>query len=125
MSIAGLKNAMRAALRDEPLRRHPDVLRGGRRTVEDIPAFTKSFEAKAECYHCHCAHDAEYAQLRAEGRFVKAMLFRYPLPENLGLTLDVDRNNVVDSVQPGSPAAKAGIRPGAVVARAGDTPVYS
>lgn len=45
-----------------------------------------------------------FAQLRAEGKFTKERLFQYPLPENIGLTLDVDANNVVKAALPHSPA---------------------
>ena len=68
---------------------------------------------------------AMYANLHLhpDGRFRKSMLFQYPLPENIGITLDVDRNNVVKAVLAGSPAEKAGLRVGdAVLAVAGGKP---
>src|SRR5262249_24882371 len=94
-------------------------------TVIDFPAFARSNQAKEKCYHCHFANNARFAQLRAEGKFRKEMLFQYPLPENLGLTLDVDANNVVASVQPDSSAARSGVRAGDVVVRADGTPVVT
>jgi S1-C subfamily serine protease len=53
------------------------------------------------------------------------MLFMYPLPEKLGLTLDVDDNNRVKSVTPGSPASRAGLRAGDRILRANETPVLT
>ena len=49
----------------------------------------------------------------------------YPLAENLGMTLDVDRPRVVKSVQSKSAAARAGIRARDVVVSANDVPIYS
>jgi S1-C subfamily serine protease len=94
-------------------------------TVADMPAFRKSRAAKEECAHCHYANNFRFVQLRAEGRFSKEQLFMYPLPENLGLTLDVDDNNRVKSVRAGSPAAKAGVRAGDRIVRAEQTPVLT
>ena len=47
------------------------------------------------------------------------LAWRYPLPENLGLTLEVDRGNVVKQVKAGSSAAAAGLRPGDRLTRLG------
>lgn len=125
LSVPALKNAMRAALA-----RHAKGERGvgpsrPRFTAADYPAFRAMKMSQEPCYHCHYANDARYAQLRADGKFTKDALFQYPLPENIGLTLDVDRNNVVRGVLPGSPAQKAGVRPGDVLTRADRTPVLT
>ena len=39
-------------------------------------------------------------------------MWRYPLPENIGLKIERDDGTKVQSVNPGSPAARAGVRPG-------------
>lgn len=128
MSIPGLKGTMRAVLAlhrnwqahaaDKPVQKE-------RFTLDDIPAFAHRTAAKQECAHCHFANNFRFAQLRAEHRFSKEMLFQYPLPENIGVTLDVDSNNRVKSVQPASPAQQAGIKPGDVITRAGSTSVLT
>src|SRR4029079_5036650 len=94
-------------------------------SLDDIPAFRQSKAASGECAHCHFANNFRLAQLRAEGKFAKDLLFQYPLPENIGVTLDVDANNVVKAVRPGSPAAQAGVKPGDTLLRAGSTPVLT
>jgi serine protease Do len=128
MSIPGLKKAMHEVLAlhrgRKPPRARPSGV-GRRLTVADFPVFGRSKAAKAECYHCHFANNARFAQLREEGKFRKEMLFQYPLPENLGITLDVDENNIAASVQPGSPAEQSGIRAGDVVVQADATPVVT
>src|SRR5262249_10552043 len=50
---------------------------------------------------------------------------RYPLPENIGLELEVDRGNVVKMVNQTSPSAKAGLRQGDVVKQLNGVPIHS
>lgn len=130
LSIPGLKAALRGVLArhekeagkpDAPARRRPRKPF----TAAAYPAFARSKIAGESCYHCHYANDARYKQLRADGVFTKAMLYRYPLPENLGITLEVDANNVVRSVRPGSPAHEAGVKAGDVLIAADGSPVLT
>jgi hypothetical protein len=128
MSITGLKRAMRQVLERHARGQARPAAPGDRTprlTLDNIPAFRKSRAAKEACAHCHYAHNFRFAQRRAEGRFSREMLFMYPLPENLGLTLAVDDNNRVKSVTPGSPAAQAGLRPGDRILRANGVPVLT
>jgi hypothetical protein len=126
MSIAGLKTAMQAVLeRHRAGAAKAPAPAGKTLFVQDYPAFAKKRQAQDACYHCHYANNARFDQLQAEGKFSKSMLFQYPYPENVGLTLNIDRNNVVSAVAEGSPAAKAAIRPGDVLVQADETPVLT
>lgn len=127
LSIAGLKQVMRRTLTDPVPQPPPPPLgeKGKPFTAADYPAFAARKMAKEPCYHCHYANDARFVQARKDGTFTKAMLFQYPLPENIGITLDVDRNNIIRAVRPGSPAAAAGVRSGDVIAKANDIIVHS
>jgi S1-C subfamily serine protease len=49
----------------------------------------------------------------------------YPLPENVGITPEVDRGDVVARVAAGSPAERAGLRKGDRLLSAGGRPVAS
>jgi S1-C subfamily serine protease len=67
---------------------------------------------KGECIHCHQIYEFRRADLKAAGQWSKDAVWVYPLPENLGIELDVDQGNKVKAVKADSPAAKAGLRPG-------------
>ncbi len=91
------------------------------RLVRDL-APTRRF---GRCMHCHQVKEALDAQLKREGKWSRDQIWRYPLPENLGLRLEVDRGNVVQEVKDGTPAAAVGLRPGDVVERLNGVPVHS
>src|SRR5206468_71444 len=64
-------------------------------------------------------------ELRRKGKWSRDLVFRYPLPDNLGLVLDVHRGNVVGKVVPNSPAANLGLQPGDVLQRLNGVPMHS
>ena len=62
--------------------------------------------------HCHQVKERLNANLKRTGKWTRDLAWRYPLPENLGITLDVDRGNIVKKITVKSPAAAAGVRVG-------------
>jgi S1-C subfamily serine protease len=66
-----------------------------------------------------------YDRLDRDGKWNIDLAFRYPLPENLGLQLEVDRSNIVKDVQPDSPARNVGINPGDVIKSLNQIPIHS
>ena len=74
--------------------------------------------ARNNCVHCHNIHDAEHEQLRAAGRQNHDALWRYPLPDNLGLRIDPGDGRSVSAVQAGFAAAEAGLQTGDVLTHA-------
>jgi S1-C subfamily serine protease len=60
-------------------------------------------------------YDFRREQLQTSGRWREVEVWVYPLPENVGLVLDVNQGNRVKAVLPDSPAAACGLRPGDVV----------
>jgi S1-C subfamily serine protease len=75
--------------------------------------------------HCHQVKEALNNESVSKGEWVRDMAWRYPLPENVGLELEVDRGNVVKAVRGKSPAAAAGLAAGDVVRRLNGVPVHS
>jgi hypothetical protein len=89
--------------------------------AEDYPAAQKQRENA--CIHCHHVHEFRRDLLRREGNWSLEEVWVYPQPENLGLTLDVDRGDRVVGVQPKSVAAKLGVKPLDTLRFIDDTPI--
>ncbi|MBI3467381.1 MAG: PDZ domain-containing protein [Planctomycetes bacterium] len=114
VSVASLKKAMERAL--ELHRAYPDnwLTRAGKRgpnpeypVAEKIPTLEKS-----HCIHCHNVRENLLRAKWQEQKLTPADIWEYPLPENIGLTMDLDDGQRVQSIKPHSPAAQAGLRPG-------------
>jgi hypothetical protein len=116
-SLAGLRFALQAAL---DAHRHAKAAAnlpppGKPLLAEELPA--AKLLRRGECIHCHQINEFRRAAAKDAGTWRREDLWSYPLPENVGLTLEVDRGNRVKSVQPGSPADRVGLRAGDVVQR--------
>jgi S1-C subfamily serine protease len=96
--------------------------------AQDTPKFIRDVASSrrgGRCLHCHQVKEILIADLRKTGAWSQDMAWRYPLPENVGLVLEVDRGSVVKEVHPKSPASAAGLRAGDVVQRLNDIPIHS
>lgn len=98
------------------------ALAAPRTLLNDAP-FAQTKRAGEPCYHCHYAHDAELVALRKAGTFQKSMLFRYPPPESIGVTLESAASSKVKAITPGSAADKAGIKAGDVLVTVNEQPI--
>src|SRR5438046_10166299 len=98
LSLAGLRYALACAL--EAHRRKPKAVPPPRKKkpllVDDYPAARRV--RRGECIHCHQVYEFRRAKEKAEGTWTKEDVWRYPLPENVGLTLDNDQGDRVVSV---------------------------
>lgn len=119
-SLAGLRYSMLAAL---------ETHKEKRLTVErKKPLLVRSLQSAGNyrgCIHCHNVKEIQNEELQRIGKWSREKLWRYPMPENIGLTLEVDRGNVVKTVDPDSVAGAVGLRPGDVVDRIGGLRVRS
>ncbi|MCR9197677.1 MAG: PDZ domain-containing protein [Planctomycetaceae bacterium] len=77
------------------------------------------------CIHCHQAKEVVYNDLDRKGKWNTELAFRYPLPENVGLKLDVDRSHIVTKVAADSPAETAGIEAGDRLLNVNQVPIHS
>jgi hypothetical protein len=94
--------------------------------VEGAPVYIREISAGGgKCLHCHQVRERLDRKLIADGDWSRNLVYRYPLPENLGFRLEVKRGNVVEKITPGSPAEKAGLKKGDVVKRLGNVPIHS
>ncbi len=78
------------------------------------------------CVHCHQAHDGEVWSLRAGRQPIPdKLVWPYPLPDQLGFTLDPKERATVATVETGSVAGKAGLKTGDRILRLDGQPVIS
>lgn len=114
LSLQSLAMAMRGTLAEraerKALPRPMEDLRP--RTIEDLPLFQRrDAEERADCVHCHMIHDFEYHEALAAGSFRREQIFIYPDPLRVGLEIDRDDQQKIESVTPDSPSARAGLEP--------------
>jgi membrane-associated protease RseP (regulator of RpoE activity) len=111
VSLAGLRHALAAAL--EAHRRGgapPPRPTKAPRTAEQFPAASRL--PRTACVRCHEVYDLRRRSLQMSGRWALDELWVYPPPENVGLTLEVDRGDYVARVAPRSAAARLGLTKG-------------
>jgi hypothetical protein len=77
------------------------------------------------CMHCHQVKEAINERLERDGKWKREFAWRYPMPENVGVRLEVDRGNVVETVAPNTVADTVGIKPGDVLESIGRVPIHS
>jgi hypothetical protein len=123
-SIQGLANTMRRVLKlHENYPADKAELEGKRaadkpyKTALDMPGMENKEKlagttARNNCIHCHMIHDAEQNAAFESGNWSEDRLWRYPLPENVGLVINPQSGVRVMKVLPGSAAEKAGIESG-------------
>ncbi len=125
LTLPGLKHAMRAALEahKKAPKEGPPARPKPARTVELYAAAGKM--RPGQCIHCHQAYDFRREELKAAKTWSLDEVWVYPLPQNVGLTLDPDRGDRIQSVREKSPAAKAGLHAGDALRTLNGRPVAS
>ncbi len=138
VSLEGFKKAMQGALEIHGKYPGNKASLAGKtgsplpwKTPEASPPAQKNRHQPAEaqagkgCIHCHEVQDYEFLTARGGGQPVAdRQLWTWPMPDSLGLTLDVNERATVTAVKAGSPAAKAGFKAGdRMVAMDGQPPV--
>jgi predicted metalloprotease with PDZ domain len=122
-SLAGLRYTMESVLQvhaQEQKAFAPRTHEGSRFIREAAGA-----RRGGRCFHCHQVKEILNAELQRTGLWSRDRVWRYPLPENLGLELEVDRGNVVRRVREQSPAAAVGLQAGDQVRRLNGVPIHS
>jgi S1-C subfamily serine protease len=111
--LAGLRYAMRGAL---DMHRREPVGQANRRPQP--PLYAEHMPAARNmrgCIHCHQAKELRREDLLASGKWKREDIWVYPLPENVGISLEIDRGNIVKSISPGSAAERAGLHKGDIL----------
>src|SRR5262249_61497661 len=107
ISTKGLRYAMDRALETHKTPPTPQPLTGKPERAEEFAAASKH----RGCIHCHNVNEFHRADLKAVGKWDRTSVWVYPLPENVGITLDVDAGDLVKSVAASSAPEKAGLKP--------------
>lgn len=121
ISTKGLRFAMDRALEAHAAPPAPRPLAGDPVRAEDYAAAQRH----RGCIHCHNVNEFRRADALAAGTWDRTGIWVYPLPENVGVTLDVDVGNRVKAVAAGSAAEKAGLKAGDRLAKLNGYPVAS
>jgi hypothetical protein len=141
ISLHGLRKAMDAALRlhaDYPANRASlagkQVKPPRQKTPADFPSLADRYGPSLDyagsvarsCMHCHQIREAERLVYRSANEPIPdPVLYPYPDPRQVGLGLDPEAMAKVVRVAPGSPAERAGFRPGDEIASLDGEPLLS
>lgn len=108
----------------KPLVAHPEeypTLQGKYRSELDYQG-----EVVKSCIHCHQVREAERRWYRDAGKpMPESVLYPFPLPKVIGLTMNPLEAAAVKQVAPESPAAKAGLQVGDVIEALNGQPLLS
>jgi serine protease Do len=120
-SLEGLRYTMQSVLKMHESREKLFAPRTqeGPRHIRDVGG------SRRGCMHCHQVKEAMHGDLKRKGKWDRDVVWRYPLPENLGFALEVDRGNVVKEIKEKTPAAAVGLKAGDVVQQLGGVPIHS
>jgi serine protease Do len=121
LSLAGFRHTMESVL----AMHKSNIPHVTERTVEK-PQYPRDMNiAKRGCVHCHNVKEQQEITLANAGKWDRDLVWRYPPPDNVGLIPEVDRGNVVKTVAPESPAAKAGLKSGDQLRSLNRVPIHS
>ncbi|MBV8879655.1 MAG: PDZ domain-containing protein [Planctomycetaceae bacterium] len=139
VTIEGLRKALEAAL--EAHRGYPGNAKDyaakvgaapSWKTPEAIPDMKTRPNAvpadgsRAKCIHCHMMREAEIWTLRNSGQPVPdPLLWAYPMPDVVGLSMDLKERATVKSVAAGSAAEKGGFKAGDSIRTLQGQPILS
>jgi serine protease Do len=141
ISLKGLRHAMEAALRMhanaeaiKPSLAGKQVTPSRYKTPLDYPSLAARFGSKLNyegnvvrsCMHCHQVREAERTVYRVERKPIPdEVLYPYPDPAVLGLTMDPEEMATVKTVAAGSTAERAGLQPGDEIVTLDGQPLLS
>ncbi len=141
VSLAGLAKALQGALElhaEYPANRAALAGKKGQplefSSPEKYPTLKDTYTEKLDyqgnvvksCIHCHQIGDAQRQLYRNAGKPIpEKVLWPYPHPKVVGLTLDPKERATVKAVESGSPSAAAGLRTGDRITHAAGQPLLS
>lgn len=141
VSIEGLTQTLKAVLESHKEGRLDAKSFAGKQpgkslfpTPNHAPTLVGRFPEKLEfndnvvknCIHCHMIGDAQREYFRTKGESIPdRILFQFPHPRVLGLTIDPHSLATITNVRQGSVAERARLRSGDQIVRINGQPIYS
>jgi hypothetical protein len=140
ISLKGFRKSLEAALlvhRNLPALRASLLAKTGPKPTITVPeeyAMLSRFKpildyqgaVAKSCLHCHQIHDAQRDLLRRDRKPIPdSILYPWPHPSVIGLSLDPEKRATVTRVAAGSAADQAGFQPGDQLVRASGQPLLS
>jgi serine protease Do len=122
-SLAGLRFALEKALETHRQRHQEKPALAAPVFVEKYPSARKV--ARNGCIHCHQVSEIRRQENKDAGTWKRESVWVYPLPENVGISVDPDRGDLVRSVLTDSPAAKAALKAGDSIRKLNGRTVFS
>lgn len=122
-SLVGLHYAMGQALKTHRQHGHDKPTLAAPVYAEKYPSARKV--VRNGCIHCHQVKEIRRQEDKDAGTWKRESVWVYPLPENIGISLDPDRGNLVGTVTADAPAAKTGLKPGDILTTLNGRTVYS
>lgn len=113
-TLLGLRWAMEQALQTHAAWAERAAPAFGAPLIIDKLALTRKMGGGG-CIHCHQSKEILRAEETERGTWKRESLWTYPLPENVGITLDKNQGNLVQKVIDKSPAYLVGIKAGDMV----------
>ncbi len=103
----------------------PKESRGYELLLEKHPGIDKPHPELGSCVHCHQVGDMQTVEALDAGTFqIEQLMQKWPLPENVGITLDRDDGLLVTEVESQSAADKAGLKVGDELAMANNVRLF-
>lgn len=119
-SLEGLRYTMQSVLA-----MHAEKEKEFAPRTKDAPKSATRFRKGGGCMHCHQVRENLNEELKRAGKWTRENFYRYPMPENLGFDLEVNRGNVVKSIKEKSVADVLGLKVGDLVKRLNGVPIHS
>lgn len=124
LSLAGLHYAMKAALATHENAREA----GGSPSSKEKPLRAEEYPAAkqlkaGQCIHCHQVNEFKRDLLISSGAWSRDMVWIYPLPENVGINLEVDQGDRIRAVTKNSSADRLGLQAGDKLELVNELPV--
>lgn len=96
-------------------------------TIRDLQNSTKmTTRRRGRCLHCHDVKELKYRELYNKGKWTRdQVVWRYPVPEKVGMSMKVDEGNILKSVLKASSAGNAGLQKGDQLQVVNEVPIHS